>query len=78
MTAPTDFPDLENRVETPAQTKPGSVPQRRSEMHDWVDEQLADLIRSAETGADWAEIARLEVELIAQWKADNGQFGVGA
>ena len=44
----------------------------------WVKEQLADLIASAETGAEWAEICRQEQDLINQWNVDHGQFGVGA
>jgi hypothetical protein len=49
-----------------------------NEIDRFVSEQLADLIASAETGEDWAEICRQEELLKQRWVEDNGQFGVGA
>lgn len=50
-----------------------------------VRDRLDALMLAAESGADWAEICRIEDEeligLLRQYemaKKDNGQFGVGA
>lgn len=46
-----------------------------------MEATLAEAIRSAESGEDWADVCALESELIAlrrQVDEDNGQFGVGA
>lgn len=54
-----------------------------------MNQQIQDLIAKAETGEDWAEICRLEAEILGttrfeenecgnDYVSDNGQFGMGA
>ena len=43
--------------------------------------ELTRMVRSAESGEDWADIAWVEAEIISAkqvWTEANGQFGVGA
>lgn len=48
---------------------------------DAMKSELDEMVRTAESGEDWAEIAWLEAEIIRakeEWNDANGQFGAGA